>query len=474
MKLIRVTNDMSEIFWGEGFTYLPTPAQFLYIIKNAKYVITDSFHGTCFCINFNKNFIDVLPENHSQRNRSVLDFFNSIILIFLCSINILLTFDQSILCSTKSNLSSEIKMRLVCEKDICTGCNACVNVCHKNAVTIVDTYKEFNAYIDEDKCINCNMCMNVCPNRADINMLKPQKWLQGWTENEFNRKMSASGGVATAIASSFLKSGGMVCSCVYERGAFIYKMISDEMMLDNFRGSKYVKSNPGMIYIDIMNALKENNKILFIGLPCHVAALKKYMEVRKQNIQNLYTIDLICHGSPSPNILFNYLKNKKIEIGNIYNINFRQKNLFGLSVNNRYIKQKGTYDGYTLAFLRGLIYTNNCYQCRYATDKRISDITLGDSWGSDLADIEKKKGISLILCQTYKGEMLLSEADIATKDVEQEKAIESNGQLKAPFKKSKEYYRFWNNYNKDNLDYSVFLCFPVKCIKQRIKAIIFL
>ena len=34
-------------------------------------------------------------------------------------------------------------MRLVCEKDICTGCNACVNVCHKNAVTIVDTYKEF-------------------------------------------------------------------------------------------------------------------------------------------------------------------------------------------------------------------------------------------------------------------------------------------------------------------------------------------
>lgn len=76
IKLIRVTNDKSEFFWGQGFTYLPTPAQFLYIIKNAKYVITDSFHGTCFCINFNINFIDVLPENHSQRNRSVLEFFH--------------------------------------------------------------------------------------------------------------------------------------------------------------------------------------------------------------------------------------------------------------------------------------------------------------------------------------------------------------------------------------------------------------
>ena len=164
------------------------------------------------------------------------------------------------------------------------------------------------------------------------------------------------------------------------------------------------------------------------------------------------------------------MKNKKIEIKNIYNISFRQKNIFGLSVNNRYIKQKGTYDEYTLAFLRGLIYTNNCYQCRYATDKRVSDITLGDSWGSDLADIEKKKGISLILCQTNKGEMLLKEANIIVKDVDHEKAIESNGQLKAPFKKSKEYYRFWKNYNKDNLDYSVFICFPVKCIKQKIKA----
>ena len=136
-------------------------------------------------------------------------------------------------------------MRLVCEKDICTGCNACVSVCPKNAVKIVDTYKEFNAYIDEDKCINCNICMSVCPNRAGVNMLRPQKWLQGWTENEFDRKISASGGVATAIAGSFLKSGGMVCSCAYESGSFIYKMISDEKLLDDFRGSKYVKSSPG-------------------------------------------------------------------------------------------------------------------------------------------------------------------------------------------------------------------------------------
>lgn len=353
---------------------------------------------------------------------------------------------------------------------MCTGCNACVNICSKKAIKIVDTYREYNAYIDEDKCVKCNMCRDVCPNRANINMSRPQKWFQGWTENKCNRKMAASGGVATEITSSFIKSGGIVCSCVYENGSFIYKMLSDEKKIDEFRGSKYVKSNPGMIYTDILNELKDNNKILFIGLPCHVSALKNYLKVRKQNVQNLYTIDLICHGSPSPNILLNYLKSQKIEIRKIYNISFRQKNLFGLSINNKCIKQKGTYDEYTLAFLRGLTYTNNCYQCRYATDKRISDITLGDSWGSDLSDIEKKEGISLILCQTDKGEMLLKNANIILKDVDQKKAIESNGQLKAPFKKSKEYYRFWNNYNKSNLSYSVFICFPIKYIKQILKA----
>lgn len=75
IALIRVTNDCSEIFWSKGFTYLPTPGEFLTIIKRAKYVITDSFHGTCFCINYNKNFVVVFPERYSQRNQSILRLF---------------------------------------------------------------------------------------------------------------------------------------------------------------------------------------------------------------------------------------------------------------------------------------------------------------------------------------------------------------------------------------------------------------
>ena len=38
-------------------------------------------------------------------------------------------------------------------------------------------------------------------------------------------------------------------------------------------------------------------------------------------------------------------------------------------------------------------YTENCYSCRYASQSRVSDISLGDSWGSELSEEEKKKGI---------------------------------------------------------------------------------
>ena len=44
------------------------------LVKNAKYLITDSFHGTAFAINFNTQFIEVLPNTGtSSRNQSILE-----------------------------------------------------------------------------------------------------------------------------------------------------------------------------------------------------------------------------------------------------------------------------------------------------------------------------------------------------------------------------------------------------------------
>lgn len=70
--IVRITNDLSEKYWGKGFKYLPSPAEFIWYFQNSDYIITDSFHGTCFSIIFEKQFVDVLPELYSERITSVL------------------------------------------------------------------------------------------------------------------------------------------------------------------------------------------------------------------------------------------------------------------------------------------------------------------------------------------------------------------------------------------------------------------
>ena len=109
---------------------------------------------------------------------------------------------------------------------------------------------------------------------------------------------------------------------------------------------------------------------------------------------------LICHGSPSPELLKMYLKEKSVDIEELEELNFREKTSFGLRSTEKDIGFSRIVDMYTYAFLKSIDYTENCYYCRYASQSRVSDISLGDSWGSELSEEEKKKGISLVLCQT--------------------------------------------------------------------------
>ena len=134
-------------------------------------------------------------------------------------------------------------------------------------------------------------------------------------------------------------------------------------------------------------------------------------------VVNSAVLDLICHGSPSPQLLEKFLEENKVNIHTIENLKFRNKTAFGLESGYKRISFDAQQDLYTFAFLTSLDYTENCYSCRYATLDRVSDITLGDSWGSELSREEQKKGISLILCQTEKGVELVKSAGFELEEV---------------------------------------------------------
>lgn len=358
-------------------------------------------------------------------------------------------------------------MKTVCKKDKCTGCMACVDICPKGAISIKDELKNYNAVIDESKCINCNICDKVCQKNNRTDITAPIKWYQGWVKDEGARNKSSSGGVAYAITKAFIENGGIVCSCIFRGGQFVFDFAIDVDEISKFAGSKYVKSNPSGIYVRIQNYLKEDKKILFIGLPCQVAALKKIISGEYQ--KKLYTADLICHGTPSPKLLDRFLCQYQYSLSSMADIEFREKAKMQICSDHKGIITKGVSDKYTIAFLSSLTYTDNCYECDYARLERVSDLTLGDSWGSELSVEEQKKGISLVLCQTEKGIEMIESADVELQDVDLQKAVSNNHQLKRPSNYPRGRVKFFKKIYVHKFNKLVFINLPKQCLRQDIK-----
>lgn len=73
MPLYRMSASLHQINRGGKFIYLPDVSEFLSLLKNCRYFVTDSFHGTAFAININRQFIEILPNNSTgTRNQSIL------------------------------------------------------------------------------------------------------------------------------------------------------------------------------------------------------------------------------------------------------------------------------------------------------------------------------------------------------------------------------------------------------------------
>lgn len=263
----------------------------------------------------------------------------------------------------------------------------------------------------------------------------------------------------------------MVSSCKFIDGQFGFVLAHSREELSGFSGSKYAKSNCGEAYSEILDELRRDKEVLFIGLPCQVSALKNFIECRdhNQHLQGLYSIDLICHGTPSLELLYQDIREYGFDPARIRDINFRTDIQMGISVDNNMLEPSGCLDPYLIGFLSGLFYTNNCYFCHYATEDRVGDLTLGDSWGTNLVG-ELSKGVSLALVQTEKGNSLLEMSGLHLYDVDYFNAVRNNAQLHAPTELGRSRSIFFRRYHQTkSLKYAVFLALPKKSMKQIMK-----
>lgn len=354
-------------------------------------------------------------------------------------------------------------MKLFTEKEKCYGCGACYNICPKAAIELVADEQGFlYPIIDNQKCVECCMCKKVCQiDRELVSQEKKGTICYGIKNSDQVRNASSSGGIYTAFSNEILKHKGLCAGAVFDPKMNVIHTLADNITKRNeFRGSKYIQSDMGFIYKSIERELKKGKEILFTGTPCQVSGLKTYLYSKKVDIQNLYLIDLVCHGVPSPGIWKAYIDflEKKYN-SKVIKYTFRDKDRgwhgYHIKVtfsNNKEIKEDKEVESFVTLFQRDIMLRPSCYRCPYASLQRTGDLTIGDFWGLEKSDLEfsDDKGVSMLIVNTNKGKKLF-EKICATNDL---KIRQYNiTQLKQPnlyihTEKGDFYNNFWSNYIK--------------------------
>lgn len=368
---------------------------------------------------------------------------------------------------------------MICEKNICTGCEACKCICPKSAIKMEeDEYGNIYPKINDKKCIHCGLCKKVCPQlKENIELKTPIRALAMYAKNNQKRGESTSGGVATMLYEKILKDNGVVygISNVFGKIDNLHFIkIENAKDLYKVKGSKYVHCYTDGIFLDIRQDLNNNRKVLFIGTPCQVSGLKSFL---MKDYDNLITTDIICHGVPSRKLLSDQINLLKISINEVDQISFRDEKGYNFKIkkyDNRVIQKNESEVPYYRNFLQGNIYRENCYSCRYARKERISDITIGDFWGlshdSKIYDNELK-GISLVMPITEKGNELVNSILVDCEYDERtiDEACAKNGQLNHPSAKTDKYDIYIENYPKLGFEKTM-----KKMVTQRDKIKIFI
>lgn len=341
----------------------------------------------------------------------------------------------------------------------CTGCMACYNKCPNNAISIV--YNEAGFYtpqIDNNKCTNCGLCASVCPQTKEIQVKDEPTHCYAVMSNDEIRKNSASGGLFALIAQEYLKNGGFVCGASFSDDfrQVNHIIIDKEEDLIKLQNSKYVQSNIGDVFSKIKLLLENNKEVLFGGTPCQVAGLNSYLGKR---YDNLLTMDLVCHGIPSPLVWTKYLD----ELTNgktIKSVFFRNKKEgwhfepeVEINLKNRFYKRKIKNKLFYRAFFEHLILNDTCYSCKYANLQRPSDITMADFWGIENIDAEMndEKGTSLLIINTQRGQEIIDKYKHYFKKIKKfniNEAINGNPRLQNSSEKNLDNTQFVKELNK--------------------------
>lgn len=363
-------------------------------------------------------------------------------------------------------------MKEITEKNNCCGCASCVQICPKQCINFNEDDQGFRyPLINQELCINCGLCKKVCPCLNIKESKQPIKVYAATNPDEGIRMESSSGGMFTILAEYVINKGGVVFGARFnENWEVIHSYTETKSGLKDFRGSKYVQSQIGETFKQAKLFLETKRLVLFSATPCQISGLKSFL---RKEYDNLITVEVVCHGVPSPKVWRDYLdylqtdqtskegpfpesgKNRPI----ITHISFRDKSLswrkYKLTIcgadNQKIIHENARNNLYMKAFLNNLILRPICFNCPFKSGKSHSDFSMADFWSIKqyAPQLDDDKGMTLLYVHTQKALQILRTIEFHCKE------LDSNKPLNTAFSNStKEKYprdKFWNQYLQNGL-----------------------
>ena len=334
---------------------------------------------------------------------------------------------------------------LTVDYEKCTGCGACVQRCPKRCISwIIIEFGFRYPQVDKAVCVNCGLCERVCPIDKTLEIPMAQKAFAAVHKDSEVLAKSTSGGAFTAIADAVFSQNGIVYGVAMLDDMQVKHIRTSSK--DDFaalRSSKYLQSDTGTTYQMVEQDLKQGNIVLYSGTPCQIDGLKHFL---RKDYENLYTVDIVCHGVGSQAYFDKYMDFARERYGKIKTLRFRSKEYAGWScgvgvvvvdTSDRLKKiPYRDFDNYYYSyFLSGDIYRKSCYSCKYANTRRVGDFSLGDYWGIEKLHLplDTQNGCSLLLVNSDKGFRMLEHIQtLVMQETSVDSAVKQNEQLKAP------------------------------------------
>ena len=271
---------------------------------------------------------------------------------------------------------------------------------------------------DADSCINCKRCVSVCP----IKNVSPDRTeviecFAGSFKEDAKTISCASGGLATAISETIIKTGGVVYGTVYagDYKSVVYKRIDQSMDLPELKGSKYAQSYKGNIYKRLSDDLKQGLTCLFVGLPCDVAAVVGVFG----KYDNLYTVELVCHGPTSVLVQQQYcewLEDKYSSAVESFSTRYKKDGkwipfyVHAKMRNGAEFTEQFHHGAYGAAFR--YLKRPSCNTCPMKEDALLGDVMIGDYHYVETGmKGYNPHGVSSAIVRSTKGQKLLEQLD---------------------------------------------------------------